>query len=191
MGRTRKHRKSETNSVTGVNYARRFPLGRWSFLGPGSEKKWCGTYSDKQDGKCDKTAERMMLNFAESGRPIFRATSVLERGEKRSKAKGKKSIHFNGREETIELILRTILSVNLLSNYGAVADWCKELSKDSEVAGKLAANEDLESMEIPTGLPTADPHTIAELLTCREIMDRNSNSFLKTRNCPNCAPTPV
>ena len=40
---------------------------------------------------------------------------------------------------------------------------CKELSKDSEVAGKPAANEDLESMEIPTELPIADPHTNAEL----------------------------
>ena len=40
---------------------------------------------------------------------------------------------------------------------------CKELSKDSEVAGKLAANEDLESMEIPAELPNANPHTNAEL----------------------------
>ena len=73
------------------------------------------------------------------------------------------SVHFNGSEETIGLILRTIISVNQLRIYGAVADLCKELSKDSEVAGKLAANEDLESMEIPTELPAADPHTIAEL----------------------------
>ena len=41
--RTRKH-------VTVANYARRFLLGRWSFWGLGSEKKWYGTYSDKPDG---------------------------------------------------------------------------------------------------------------------------------------------
>ena len=76
------------NSVTVANCARRLLLGRWSFWGPGSEKKWCGTYSDKPDGNCDKTAERMMLNFAESGHPIFRASSALERGELRSKLKG-------------------------------------------------------------------------------------------------------
>ena len=151
----------ETDFVTVANYARRFPHGRWSYLGRGSEKKWYGTYSDKPDGKWGKTAERMMLNFAESGHPIFRATSALQRGELRSKAKGKKSIHFNGSEETIELILRAI-SVNQLSTYGAVAELCKELSKDAEVAGKPAANEDLESMEIPTELPIADPHTNAE-----------------------------
>ena len=73
------------------------------------------------------------------------------------------SIHFNGSEENIELILRTIISVNQLSIYGAVADLCKELSKDSVAAWRLAANEDLESMEIPTELPIDDPHTNAEL----------------------------
>ena len=54
----------------------------------------------------------MMLNFAESGHLIFRAIGALERGELRSKEKGNKSIHFNGSKETIELILRTITSVN-------------------------------------------------------------------------------
>ena len=49
--------KCESNSVVEANHARRFPLGRWSFLGPGSEKKWCGTYSDKWNGDWDKTAE--------------------------------------------------------------------------------------------------------------------------------------
>ena len=78
----------------------------------------------KPDGDWDKTAERRMLNFADSGHPIFRATSAVERGELRSKAKGKKSIHFNGSEENIELIVHTIISVNQLSIYGAVV--CNE-----------------------------------------------------------------
>ena len=98
-------------------------------LGPGSEK-WYGTYSNKPDGDWDKTAERTMLNFSESGHPIFRATSALERGELRSKEKGKKSIHVDGSEEIIELILRTIVSVNQLSIYGAVADLCNGLDPD-------------------------------------------------------------
>ena len=46
--------KCETNSATAANYARRFPRGRWSFVGPGSEKKWYGTCSDQPDGKCDR-----------------------------------------------------------------------------------------------------------------------------------------
>ena len=59
-------------------------------LGPGSEKKWyTELFSDKSDGDWDKTAELMMLNFAESGQPIFRATSALEGGALRSRGKEK------------------------------------------------------------------------------------------------------
>ena len=32
------------NSVTVANYARKFLLGRWSFLGPGPEKKFYRNY---------------------------------------------------------------------------------------------------------------------------------------------------
>ena len=133
------------------------------FLGPGSEKKWYGTYSDKPDGDWDKTTELMMLNFAESGHPIFRATIALERRELRSKEKGTKSIHFNGSEETIELIVRSIISVNQLSIYEAAADLCKELFTDSRASGKLDAYDDLETMDVPRELSIADPHTNAEL----------------------------
>ena len=85
-----------------------------------------------------------------------------------------------------------IISVNQPSIYGAVADLCKELSKDSEVAGELAASEDLESMEIPTELPIADPYTNPELQgNLLRDYEHKFEELLKTRNCPNCAPTPV
>ena len=46
-----------------------------------------------------------------------------------------------------------------LSVYGATAGLCNELSEDSESSGKANANAYLETMEIPTELPIADPHT--------------------------------
>ena len=46
----------------------------------------------------------------------------------------KKSIHFNGSNENIELLLRT---VTLLSVYGAVADYCNELSEGVGAPGNL------------------------------------------------------
>ena len=142
------------NSKTIADYARRFPPSRWSFLGPGSEKKWCGTYYDKPDGSWDKIAHQMMVNFSESGHPIFCASSAFERGELRSKGHGKRSIHFNGSEENIE-VLRTIISANQLSVYGAIADLCKELSDRR----KPEAPDHLETMEIPSGPSVAGPHT--------------------------------
>ena len=67
---------------------------------------------------------------------------------------------FNGREQNVEFILRTVISANQLSIYGAVADMCREVSKDIMALGKPeahAAQDPLETMEIPTELSTADP----------------------------------
>ena len=38
-------------------YARRFPPGRWSFLGPRSEKKWYSSHESKPQGEWDSVAE--------------------------------------------------------------------------------------------------------------------------------------
>ena len=63
-------------SMSVAAYAKKFPPGCWSFLGPGCEKKWYGTNVSKSNGEWNKTAEVMMLNFAESGHPVFRSTSA-------------------------------------------------------------------------------------------------------------------
>ena len=67
----------------------------------------------------------MLLEFAESGCPIFRATSPLSRCKLKSKGHGKLSIHYAADQETIETIFRIIVSANQLSLYGAVAEMCK------------------------------------------------------------------
>ena len=109
-------------------FARRFPAGRWSFLGPGSEKKWYSTHDSRPQAEWDRDAELMMIKFGESGHPVFRATSPLSRGTGRSKGGGKLSIHFCADGNTIETVFRTIISVNQLSIYGAVSDLCGEYS---------------------------------------------------------------
>ena len=118
--------KCIANALRVTGYARRFTRGHWSFLGPGSEKTWYGTDVCKPDGQWDEVAENVIINFAERRHPIFRASSALERGALKSKGKG---IHFNGGDETIELILRTVISVNQFGVYGAVADLCGEFAQ--------------------------------------------------------------
>ena len=86
----------ENNPQTVSEKARKFPRGHSSFLEPGSEKKWYGTYTDKPGGSWDQMAEEMMLNFSDSDHPIFRAFSAFERDELQSKGGRPKSIHFNG-----------------------------------------------------------------------------------------------
>ena len=92
----------------------------------------------------------MMLNSSESGHPFFRGSSTFERGDLKSKGKGKLSIHFSGSDETVEVILRTIISVNQLSVYGAVAEMCEELaweiSRNSMGTEKPVAPEKLETV---------------------------------------------
>ena len=169
------------NSQTVANYARKFPRDHWSFLVHGSEERRYGTYTDKPDGSWDQTAENMMASSSESGHPILRASSASERGELRSKGGGKKSVHFNGSDENIELLLRTVISANQLSVYGAVADLCNEQSESSRAAVRFAALDHLETMEIL--LKKLRPmHSNGETW-CKNTSE-NSNNRPKTRNYP-------
>ena len=56
----------------------KFGIGQWSFIG----------------GIWDHNAEKILVEFVESGCPIFRATIPLSRGEVKSKGHGKLSIHY-------------------------------------------------------------------------------------------------
>ena len=84
--------------------AKRFGTEQWSFLGLGSKKKWYSASDDSPHGEWDNMAERMMLEFAESGHPIFRAATPLSRGPLKSKGHGKLSIHYCADLETIETL---------------------------------------------------------------------------------------
>ena len=79
----------------------------------------------------------VLLEFAESGHPIFRATTPLSRGQLKSKGRGKLSIHFAADQDTIDTIYRIILSVNQLSVYGAVAAVCEEFENHQDRTGEL------------------------------------------------------
>ena len=115
MGRTGNEELCIANSKIVANYAKRFAQGHWSFLWPGSEKKLYGSNTYKPNGEWDDVAEHMLLNFSDSGHPVFRGSSDLERGALKSKGKGTLSTHFCGDDKTAELVLRTVISVHHLS----------------------------------------------------------------------------
>ena len=85
--------------------SRRFGIGQWSFIGPGSEKKWYSSENSPQ-GAWDHIAEEMLLEFEESAHPIFRATTPLSRGHLKSKGRGKLSIHFAADQDTVDTFFR-------------------------------------------------------------------------------------
>ena len=84
----------------------------------------------------DHIAETMLLEFAESTCPIFRATTPLSRGQLRSKGHGKLSIHYCATQATIETVFRIIVSANQLSLYEAVANMCEEYESHHDRSGR-------------------------------------------------------
>ena len=115
------------NSSRITEYAKSFPKGHWSFLGPG-EGMWCTTIAHKPHGLWSRAAEEMMNTFVAIWHPVLRGTSLLSRGPLKNNGGGKTSIHFNAEPDTAEILLRSVVSVYQFSFYGAVADWCEELA---------------------------------------------------------------
>ena len=115
--------------------ARKFGVGQWSFIGPGSEKT-CYSAEKSPQGAWDHIADEMLLEFTESGHPTFRATTPLSSGILKSKGHGKLSVHFTADNPTIETIFRIIISANQLSIYGAVATICEEFETHQDGSGE-------------------------------------------------------
>ena len=135
----RKGNKEEcvANSKVVSILAKKFGIGQWSFIGPGSEKKWFSLEETCPQRIWDHIAEKMLLEeLAESGCPIFRATTPLSRGKLKSKGHGKLSIHFAADQETIETVFR-IFFANQLNLYGAVANICEEYESLHDRSGQL------------------------------------------------------
>ena len=87
-------------------------------------------------GVWDHIADELLLEFAESGHPIFRATTPLSWCKLKSKGHVKLFIHFNADDSTIETIFRIIVSVNQFSPYGAVANMCEEFETHQDRSGE-------------------------------------------------------
>ena len=151
----------ESNANLVSIHARRISPRRWSVLGPGSEKKWYFTHENKSSGEWDRDAEQMMIKFAESGHPVFRATSSFSRGMLKSKRGRQLSIHFSADGGTIETVFRTIISVNQLSIYGAVSDFREEYKACHVIRGRPVMAGQSDQLFVPTSslMKTPAPST--------------------------------
>ena len=76
-------KECESNAQLVSLLAKRFGAGQWSFLGPGSEKKWYSISEDSPQGEWEKMAEKMMIPFAESGHPVFEA--IVQRSDQKQR----------------------------------------------------------------------------------------------------------
>ena len=119
------------------------------------ECKSSAQLEDSRQGEWDRIAEQKMLTFAESKHPVFRSTSPLSKGVLKSKTGGKLSIHFCADPGTI----RTIISVNQLSIYGAVSDMCEECDTCHDRTGRLVVAGQSNPLFVPSVMKTHIPLT--------------------------------
>ena len=172
----RKGNKDEclANAAVVKVLAKKFGVGQWSFIGPGSEKKWYSGEENSPQGAWDNIAEEMLLEFAESGHPTFRATTPLSRGQLKSKGHGKLSIHFAADEHTIENFFRNIHSVNQLSVYGAVAAICEEFENHQDGSGEpeILMGQSIVLGEIKAEVPLQNENTLNHQILWQQYIER-------------------
>ena len=82
------------------------------------------------------TQHLMMRYFGESGHPALRCPNQCSRDVLKSRGGEISSIHYNADPKTVELLLKTIIAVNQLSVFGAVAKWCNNNSLDEPVGSQ-------------------------------------------------------
>ena len=90
------------------------------------------TCSEKPNREWDRTAALMIPQLVtESGHAFFSSSSAFQRGKLDIKEYGMKSTRFDDNEGNIEMLLRTVISVNQLSIHGCLPDWCKNWDRNS------------------------------------------------------------
>ena len=137
------------------------------------KKKWYSAENSPQ-GAWDNIAEEMLLEFAESGHPTFRATTSLSRGLLKSKGHGKLSMHFAADEFTIETIFRIIISVNQLSIYGAVAAICEEFENHQDGSGEpeILMGQSIVLGEIEAEVPVQNDKSMNHQILWQQYIER-------------------
>ena len=123
-----------SNSEKVKENAKRFSHGHWTLFGPGDDKKWYGTLSYTLEGKWDSEATQMVERFKDTGHTVFKSIFALGRGILEQK-NNRDTIHFNADASNTELLFRIIHSVNQLSFYGAVSNWCERFGLTEEEKG--------------------------------------------------------
>ena len=185
------NRKVLLNATFVSLFAKRFPAGRWSFFGLGSQKKWYSTCNERPGGEWDRVDELMMIKFGESGHPVFRATSTLSRGTLKSKGGGQFQNTSVPTRDTIETVFRTIISVNQVSIYGAVSELCEEYSICQTSTGRLVVTEQPNPFFAGADLLVMTPTSSVEILAQENLMqkykERMENSSQPDRVIKNCS----
>ena len=93
-----------------------------------------GTFLHTPEGKWDPTATQIVERLKDTSHPVFKSFSPLSRRILK-KRNNRDTIHFNADASNIELLFRSIHSVDQLSISGAVSNFCKQFVLTEEERG--------------------------------------------------------
>ena len=123
---TRQWRRMCGKCSTRIFVCKRFGKGQWSFVGPGSEKKWYSISEDSPQREWENIVERMLVGFAENRCPIFRALYRCPEVTSKVKVMANCRCIVAPIWKRLRLIFRTITSVHHLNFAGTIAKICEE-----------------------------------------------------------------
>ena len=97
-------------------FAKRFGIGQWSFIGPGSEKKWYLSENSPQ-GAWDHVAEEMLTTIRRKWSSYFPFNDSIVQGkvEKQRKRESVHTLQCRSRYELIQFIALFSLSISSVS----------------------------------------------------------------------------
>ena len=147
-------KECESNAQLVYLYAKRFGAGQWSFLGPGSEKKWYSISEDSPEGEWDKIAELMMLKFGESTHQSFDLRVHCPEECLREKVVENYQYTSAPTLKRLKLFFAQLFLLISFSLYGAVAEMCEEYESHHDRTGRPVVRGQSSPSFVPSVIKT-------------------------------------
>ena len=127
-----------------------------------------------------RVAELMTIKFRESGHPIFRATSpFVPRNAQKQRRWENYQYTSVPMGDTTETIFRTLISVNQLSIYGAVSDFCDEYNACQARTGRPVLAGQSDPLFEPARLLMTTPTPSTESSCTRKLYCKSTKNEWK------------
>ena len=126
-------KKNDDNCISNAekvkNYTKRFLPGHWTFLGPGSEKKW---YGSSYDGQLGPYSHQNGTAIQRNWSSYFHSHQYFESRNVETKARQMyHSLQWRF-FMNIDVLFQTIHSVNQVRIYAVVTNWCYKFALKKE-----------------------------------------------------------
>ena len=165
-------------------FAKRFPPGRWSFLGPGSENKWYSIYNARPQGEWDRVAEWWWSNSEKADTQS--SDPQVHCPDERLKAKEVGNYQYTSALLVKRLKLFFAQSVNQLSIYGAVSDLCDEYKACQAKMVRLVLAEQSDPLFEPASLLMKTPTPSTEDPAQEDLLQKYHERVKKTSTTKWC-----